>query len=61
MPASMRASAPFWRERAAGRAAGRRRSWPAPWHGITDGTRPGGYATREEVALMAERVYSGRA
>ena len=30
-------------------------------HGITDGTRPGGYATREEVALMAERVYSGRA
>ena len=30
-------------------------------HGITDGTRPGGYATREEVALMAERAYSGRA
>lgn len=30
-------------------------------HGITDGTRPGGYATREEAALMAERVYSGRA
>ena len=28
-------------------------------HGITDGTRPGGYATREEVALMAERAYSG--
>ena len=30
-------------------------------HGITDGTRPGGYATREEVALMAERAYSGHA
>ena len=30
-------------------------------HGITHGTRPGGYAAREEAALMAERVYSGRA
>lgn len=30
-------------------------------HGITDGTRPGGYATREEAALMAERVYSWHA
>ena len=25
-------------------------------HGITDGTRPGGYATREEAAIMVERL-----
>ena len=25
-------------------------------HGITDGTRPRGYATREETAIMVERL-----
>lgn len=62
MPASMRAFAPFWRG-----TGSKASSWAqeelarAMAHGITDGTRPGGYATREEAALMAERVYSGRA
>ena len=26
-------------------------------NGITDGTRPGGYATREEAAIMVERLW----
>ena len=40
---------------------------PSPWakeelgaaisDGITDGSRPGGYATREEAAVMVERLY----